>query len=53
MNLARLGYWLLPPVVFRLASRMRNRVRRQRRLSVSYVRTDLNALRKTLRLFLR
>jgi hypothetical protein len=45
MNLAKWGYWLLPPVVFRILSRMRNKVRKQGALPVNYVRTDLHALR--------
>lgn len=45
MNLSKLGYLLLPPVVFRLVSRTRNRLRRQGELGVRQVRTDLRELK--------
>jgi|HubBroStandDraft_1064217.scaffolds.fasta_scaffold00483_14 hypothetical protein len=46
MKLSKLGYWFLPPVVFRLMTGMRNTLRRQHKLGISHLRTDLNELRR-------
>lgn len=46
MKLSKLGYWFLPPVVFRLMTGVRNGLRRQRALKIDQVRTDLNELRE-------
>jgi hypothetical protein len=45
MNLAKLSYLLLPPVVFRLASQLRSRFRGQAPLGVRQVRANLNEIR--------
>ena len=46
MKLSKLAYWTLPPVVFRLMTGARNRLRKQRALKIDQVRTDLSELRE-------
>jgi hypothetical protein len=46
MKFSKLGYWFLPPVVFRLITGVRNGLRRQPALKADQIRTDLSELKE-------